>query len=309
MTKVYDLDGCVLSNLTYGGNAGSKLGIVFEGDFYMLKFPKNTRGMREMEISYTTSPMSEYLGSKIYEMVGVPVHDTKLGVYDGKLVVICKDIEHEKMQSIGRLSVFGNMQNVYNENTFDSYSDSTDTKINKCIDNIKHNYIIEKVGQTIVLERFWTMFIIDTLLNNNDRNNGNWGFLVNGDVELAPVFDNGNSFSNKFSEAQMMDRMDRLDKTQCEVITSVFRDDEDKPILPFSFFKTQNVSELNATLKAVVPRIKIEEICAMIDEVPTEHKGIKVLSDIEKAFIKESIKVRLENIIIPAFNRAIAMEK
>ena len=27
------------------------------------------------------------------------------------------------------------------------------------------------------LQRFWIMFVIDSLIGNTDRNNGNWGFL------------------------------------------------------------------------------------------------------------------------------------
>lgn len=86
MTEIYNLTQCQLSNLTYGGNAGLKLGIIFQDDYYMLKFPKNTAGMRKMKISYTTSPLSEYIGSQIYQSLGIPVHETKLGIYKDKQV-------------------------------------------------------------------------------------------------------------------------------------------------------------------------------------------------------------------------------
>lgn len=45
----------------------------------------------KVEISYTTSPLSEYIGSYIYESIGIPVHVTKLGIKDGKVVVAYKD--------------------------------------------------------------------------------------------------------------------------------------------------------------------------------------------------------------------------
>ena len=44
--------------------------------------------------------------------------------------------------------------------------------------------------------RFWDMFIVDALIGNWDRHNGNWGFLYNNstdEVVLAPVFDCGSS--------------------------------------------------------------------------------------------------------------------
>ena len=39
---------------------------------------------------------------------------------------------------------------------------------------------------------FWDMFIVDALIGNWDRHNGNWGFLydtVQDEMKLAPVYD------------------------------------------------------------------------------------------------------------------------
>lgn len=41
--------------------------------------------------SYSTTSLSEYIGSHIYEMLGMEVHDTRLGVANRKVVVGCKD--------------------------------------------------------------------------------------------------------------------------------------------------------------------------------------------------------------------------
>lgn len=41
-------------------------------------------------------------------------------------------------------------------------------------------------------EHFWNVFIVDALLGNFDRHNGNWGFLYDDQThrtEIAPVFD------------------------------------------------------------------------------------------------------------------------
>lgn len=46
-------------------------------------------------LSYVTSPLSEYLGSHIYQMLGYEAHETLLGIcFDGrrnKVVCACKD--------------------------------------------------------------------------------------------------------------------------------------------------------------------------------------------------------------------------
>ena len=73
-----DFNECQENNKAYGGMAGSKLGIIYQGEDWILKFPKSTKGMRKTEISYTTSPLSEYIGSHIYQILGYPVHETKL---------------------------------------------------------------------------------------------------------------------------------------------------------------------------------------------------------------------------------------
>ena len=47
--------------------------------------------MRNVGILYTTAPLSEYIGSHIYEILGYDVHCTILGYRNHKLVVGCKD--------------------------------------------------------------------------------------------------------------------------------------------------------------------------------------------------------------------------
>lgn len=46
----------------------------------------------------------------------------------------------------------------------------------------------------VLKEWFWDIFIVDALIGNWDRHNGNWGFLYNSstdEVSLAPVYDCG----------------------------------------------------------------------------------------------------------------------
>ena len=98
MTKIIDFTNCNLSsrNLEYAGRAGEKRGIIYNNELWFLKFPKNTIGMNRVTgLSYVTSPLSEYIGSHIYEILGYDVHKTILGICnDGKrnkVVCACKD--------------------------------------------------------------------------------------------------------------------------------------------------------------------------------------------------------------------------
>ena len=68
--KIYDFNNVEISQRRYGGKAGLKQGIVLDGENWLLKFPKSTKEYVKVEISYTTSPLSEYLGSHIYASIG-----------------------------------------------------------------------------------------------------------------------------------------------------------------------------------------------------------------------------------------------
>lgn len=77
----------------YGGTAGRKMGITYNGKDYLVKFPGNLKEqkMKNINLSYSNSPVCEYIGSRIYEIVGVPVHNTILGTRNNKVVVACED--------------------------------------------------------------------------------------------------------------------------------------------------------------------------------------------------------------------------
>ena len=110
MTKIVDFTNTDLSprNLEYGGRAGEKRGIIYNNEFWFLKFPKNSFGMNNIKgLSYVNSPLSEYIGSNIYKILGYDVHETILGTFfDGKknkVVCACKDfIKDDPVQFIHR---------------------------------------------------------------------------------------------------------------------------------------------------------------------------------------------------------------
>lgn len=53
---------------------------------YILKFPGNLKEqkMKNIQLSYSNSPVCEYIGSQIYGLLGFSVHDTVLGFRNGK---------------------------------------------------------------------------------------------------------------------------------------------------------------------------------------------------------------------------------
>lgn len=91
--ELIDFDECQrLRGRGYRGNAGRKLAYLYDEKVWMVKFPGTTKDMTGKHLpSYTSSPLSEYVGSQIYKLLGIPVHETVLGKCEGKIVVGCRD--------------------------------------------------------------------------------------------------------------------------------------------------------------------------------------------------------------------------
>ena len=107
----------------YGGTAGRKMGITYNGKDYLLKFPGNLKEqkMKNINLSYSNSPVCEYIGSKIYELVRLPVHNTILGTRNGKTVVACEDF----LQDGDRLYEFDKIKVTFEPHFLDSNGNET----------------------------------------------------------------------------------------------------------------------------------------------------------------------------------------
>lgn len=182
-----DFSKCKTNGKMYNGANGTKRAIIYNGKRYMLKTPGNAAWNNEL--SYSNSCISEYLGSHIFQILGIEAQNTLLGVYqfkpeqEPKEVVACEDFT-----SIGiTLQDFGSLKNY----CIDSKQNGYGTELSDILYAIKTH---EKIDNKKVLEHFWNMFIVDAFLGNCDRHNGNWGFLfdeINDRLEIAPIYDCG----------------------------------------------------------------------------------------------------------------------
>ena len=75
MSFLIDFTELPESKLLYGGNAGLKRGIVWNNSDWLIKFPQETSSFENVDISFTTSPLSEYIGSHIFEILGYKNYD------------------------------------------------------------------------------------------------------------------------------------------------------------------------------------------------------------------------------------------
>ena len=238
-----DISNIKANNRLYGGVAGIKVGVTIDGINWLVKFPGNLRErqLENVNMSYSNSPLCEYLGSHLFEYFGIPVHETKLAIRGGKEVVMCRDFREDKV-----MYHFSELKATFEPAfvTADGFiSDGCGTDLSEALLVIREHPILHDVKD--VEKRFWQMFIVDFILGNPDRNNGNWGILVDNDkVSLTPVFDCGNALCDKWDDTKMQLFMsdENLFKGEAYGSKVCFYTENNKRIKPYRFLKnTDNV--------------------------------------------------------------------
>ena len=271
---------------TYTGANGSKIAVMYNGELYMLKFP--VPPTRNKEMSYTNGCVSEYLGSHIFEIIGIKAQETLLGTFwkngKEKVVVACKDFTTDDTV----LQDFASLKNTLIDSEHNGYG----TELSDILTAIEEQQIIDPVE---LRKHFWDMFIVDALIGNWDRHNGNWGFLYNrrtDEITLAPIFDCGSCLfpqaDERIMEATLNDPAER-DLRVFQIPLSGIKI-EGRKINYFSFISSLENLDCNVALKRIVPRIDMRKINALIDETP-------FISDLQKDFYKTMLAERKEKIL------------
>lgn len=312
MIELIDFSACPLSerNLQYGGRAGEKRGIVYKGEPWILKFPKNTIGMRDVEgISYVTSPLNEFIGSRIFELLGYETQETLMGVcFDGKRykpVCACKDFIKDENDEM--LIPYTSIRNDTSPLVMERNDSSpvAPSNINEVIFQLKHNEALSRIPNASA--RFFEAAIVDLLINNNDRNEDNWGLIKNkktGDYRFAPIYDCGNSFNGKSNEekiAAMLSDPNRLASSVLNGVTA-YENDEGTRITIAHFLKLDN-EDLRDAVVTVYEKVarRFGDIEDFILSIPREFKGTPIISENRAKFYVESLRMRLEMTLRPCY--------
>ena len=287
-----DFTNAVQKNKTYAGANGGKISVLYNGEQYMLKFPPFPTINKEM--SYTNSCISEYISCKVFESVGIPVQETVIGTYTSKgkekIVVACKDFTSQGIT----LQDFASLKN----RIIDSERNGYGTELTDILSTIDEQTAMD--SETLKT-RFWDMFIVDALIGNWDRHNGNWGFLYNNatdEVTLAPVFDCGSSLYPQADE----DLMKKILSDKNELNHRIFDIPlsavtyNGKKINYFKFLSEGKFPDCNKALKRIASRIDIKKIYEIIDNTPT-------ITELQKEFYKTMLTARKERIIDFSLNK------
>ncbi|MCL2560533.1 MAG: HipA domain-containing protein [Turicibacter sp.] len=308
MAKIFDFsDSPVAQGVFYGGDAGAKEAIVYDDAIWMIKYPKTTRDLVNPQISYTTSPLSEYLGTKIYEILGFPTHEVKLGIRKNKVVVACRDFVNRPAYYVPKLIHFHDLKNSFMSNDVDEYSGTgSETFLDEVLATIQGEKTLQSVDG--VLERFWDMFVVDAFIGNNDRNNGNWGLVSSWGInpiapELAPIYDNGNAFFNKRSIKQMASRLaddGAMKEDAYQAPTCVYKytdlDSGGHKINPYKFIAEAGHDDCTAAVERFLERVDMEKIASLIHSIPESTGTLGIMPDIQKEFYLKLLQIRLEKL-------------
>lgn len=124
-------------------------------------------------------------------------------------------------------------------NSHGSASDGTSGNLDEIIETVENYPILKDLPQ--IKERFLHMFIVDALIGNNDRNNGNWGILVYKDhIDMIPIYDNG-----------------RL----------CFHSINGKKINPYHYIMKMENEDCNKAVEHIFPNISLDKINDIIEDV------------------------------------------
>ena len=265
--------------------------MILDGKKYLVKFPDPNRSTK-LEISYINNVYSEYIGSKIFQLCGFETQNVVLGTYskDGKERIVCGCEDFTNSET--KLVEFEKFENASIEpNPFKRELKD----IFHIAESGVYNIDLEKLK-----EDFWNMFIIDCLIGNSDRHNGNWGFIKDVKSEkltFAPIYDCGSCLFSTYTDYDMEECLKNSTKMQdcIKNTSSAIRDDGAK-IKYFEFITSLKNKDCNKALNRIYSRIDINKIFKLIND-------IEIISEIRKQFYCKVIRGKYEEILTVAYKK------
>lgn len=260
----------------YKGSEKKKT-LIYNGKKYLVKFPDPIRE-KNKNISYINNAFSEYIGSNIFKMIGFETQNTILGKYNyngkEKIVCACEDFTSDDSE----LFEFEGLALSTNPDK------KIDTELSDIIDVIEECKMINSSDTKL---KFWKMFVVDALIGNTDRHNGNWGFLVNKKtkkVTFAPIYDCG-SCLNPMIEDKEIERLNDTELKNLAINCYSCLKEDGKKINYMVYIRSMKNDNCNDAVKEIFLQININQIKEFIDE-------ISYISEERKAFYLNIIEQR-----------------
>ena len=266
----------------YKGSEKKKT-LIYNNKRYLVKFPDPIRE-KNKNISYINNAFSEYIGSNVFKISGFKVQNTILGtyVYNEKEKVVCACEDFTDRNHI--LYEFENLALSVNP---DKKIEEELSDIMGVIEEIENLTKLNIIIQDNIKEKFWDMFIIDSLIGNTDRHNGNWGFLVNtrsSKAEFSPIYDCGSCLNSKLADEEIDEFNDVKIKNLAINCHSCIKENG-KKINYMPYIKSLKNEDCNNALLRNSTKINLEKINEFIN-------NISCISIYRKEFYKKIIGIR-----------------
>jgi hypothetical protein len=153
------------------------------------------------------------------------------------------------------------------------------------------------------------------LINNNDRNEDNWGVIKFKDTntyKLAPIYDCGNSFYGKSSDEKIEDLLNDESKLRSSALNGItaYEDDLEKRISNLQILNIKN-NDLNKAIIKVYELInnKLNDIIKFINEIPNDYNNLLIMSNKRKEYYIKTIELRIDEILKPKYLEIINKSK
>lgn len=291
-----DFTGCIEYANKYEGSEKKKT-IKYNGKRHLLKFPDPIRE-RNKTFSYVNNTISEYIGCKIYDSVGIETQKVILGAYqtdkgETKIVCACEDFTGEGMH----LYEYKRLQLANVEE-----AGANNLELDKVVSDISANPRLRQVSDAS--ERFWDMFVVDTFIGNPDRHTGNWGFLGTDEQikQLAPVFDCGSCLFPLMGDEEIKSLPKSEYKNHAINVYSCYRENG-RRIHAANYIISGKNPECNEAVKRILRNLDLQKVLTIIDDM---DQGF--ISKERKDFYKEVLNIRYQYVLVPALRKIQQLE-
>lgn len=273
-----DFTDCVEELNNYKGSEKKKT-LIYNNKKYLVKFPDPIRE-KNKNISYINNAFSEYVGSNIFRLIGFKTQNTILGryIYGGKekTVCACEDFTDENhiLYEFESLALSANPDK------------KIDTELEDILEVVEESKMINTIDTR---ENFWDMFIVDGIIGNTDRHNGNWGFILDNitkKVTFSPIYDCG-SCLNPMLEEKDIEKLNGTELKNLAINCYSCIKENGKKINYMTYIKSKKNKECNNSICRIFKQIDIDKINIFIDEITD-------MSDVRKKFYKKILKLRYD---------------
>ena len=273
-----------------------KYTVIMDGARWMLKFgaPIDPDPRNPLLGSYNNSPISEYIGCHIAEKMGLDAQETRLGLYNGRLVVACKDF----VSSSGIASELIEFSKLENGTEGVSSANRKTPEYEFTMSVLNSSPFLSDVRAAAV-RRFWETFCLDALIGNHDRHASNWGYLATSEdmhiYKCAPIYDCGSSLCPMLAESQMAiiassyetHKNRVLGRPKARLIV------DGKRVRYLDFMMSDKGAAARRVLLGILDRFDINDALEVIRDAPAA-------SDVYKDFLCSEVILRSRLIFGPA---------